>query len=79
MKNMVNNEEFLSSKKEEMIAIAQLFGVLLVAPLMILASCGIVLVGDSNRKLDEKCAQEVLDGIAESHQECRNYYIKEKR
>lgn len=40
---------------------------------------GIVLVGDSNRKLDEKCAQEVLDGIAESHQECRNYYIKEKR
>jgi hypothetical protein len=38
MKNMVNNEEFLSSKKEEMIAIAQLFGVLLVAPLMILAS-----------------------------------------
>ena len=38
MKTLVKNEEFLSSKKEEMVAIAQLFGVLLVAPLMILAS-----------------------------------------
>ena len=44
-----------------------------------MALVGFVLVSDSNRKLDEKCAQEVLDGIAESHQECRNYYIKEKR
>jgi len=35
---------------------------------------GAILVKDSNRKLDEKCAQEVLDGIAESHQECRKYY-----
>lgn len=40
---------------------------------------GAVLVKDGNRRLDEKCAQEVLDGIAESHQECRNYYIKKKR
>jgi hypothetical protein len=38
MKNLVTNEEFISSKKEQMVAIAQLFGVLLVAPLMILAS-----------------------------------------
>ena len=44
-----------------------------------MALVGIVLVGDNNRKLDEKCAQEVIDGIAESHQECRNYYIQEKR
>ena len=44
-----------------------------------MALVGIVLVSDSNRKLDEKCSQEVLDGIAASHQECRNYYIKEKR
>ena len=36
---------------------------------------GTVLVKDGNRKLDEKCAQEVLDGIAESHQECRRYYM----
>lgn len=35
---------------------------------------GTVLVKDSNRKLDEKCAEEVLNGIAESHQECRRYY-----
>ena len=35
---------------------------------------GTVLVNDSNRKLNEKCAQEVLDGVAESHQECRRYY-----
>ena len=35
---------------------------------------GTVLVKDSNRKLDERCAQEVLDGVAESHQECRRYY-----
>ena len=40
---------------------------------------GAVLVKDGNRRLDEKCAQEVLDGIAESHQECRNYYIQKKR
>ena len=40
---------------------------------------GVILVSNSNRELDEKCAQEVLDGIAESHQECRNFYIKEKR
>jgi len=36
---------------------------------------GAVLVKDSNRKLDERCAQEVLDGVAESHQECRRYYM----
>jgi len=40
---------------------------------------GIILVGDSNRKLNAKCEQEVLNNIAESVQECRNYYIKEKR
>jgi hypothetical protein len=39
---------------------------------------GTVLVGDDNRKLNDKCAQEVLDGIAESHQECRNYYTSKK-
>lgn len=39
---------------------------------------GAILVKDSNRKLDEKCAQEVLDGIAESHQECRSYYINKR-
>jgi hypothetical protein len=39
---------------------------------------GILLVGDSNRKLDELCAQEVLDGVSESVQECRNWYVKEK-
>jgi hypothetical protein len=38
MKNLVNNEEFLSSKKEEMVAIGQLFAVLAVAPVMILLS-----------------------------------------
>lgn len=40
---------------------------------------GIILVGDSNRKLNAKCEQEVQDSIAESIAECRNYYIKEKR
>ena len=39
---------------------------------------GAILVKDSNRKLDEKCAQEVLDGIAESHQECRKYYTSKQ-
>lgn len=38
MKHLVTTEEFLSSKKEEMIAIAQLIGVLALAPLMILLS-----------------------------------------
>ena len=38
MKTLVKNEEFLSSKKEEMIAVAQLFGALLVVPVMILIS-----------------------------------------
>lgn len=38
MKTLVKNEEFLSSKKEEMIAIVQLFGVLAVAPIMIAIS-----------------------------------------
>ena len=37
---------------------------------------GALLVKGDNRELDEKCAQEVLDGIAASHQECRNYYIR---
>jgi len=36
---------------------------------------GAVLVKDGNNKLNEKCAQEVLNGIAESHQECRRYYM----
>jgi len=40
---------------------------------------GVILVKDDNRKLNEKCAQEVLDGIAESHQECRKYYISKNR
>ena len=38
MENFVKSEEFLSSKKEEMVAIAQLVGVLLVAPIMIAVS-----------------------------------------
>jgi hypothetical protein len=38
MKHLVLKEEFLSSRKDEMIAIAQLVGVLAVAPLMILLS-----------------------------------------
>jgi hypothetical protein len=38
MEKFVKGEEFLSSKKEQMIAIAQLVGVLAVAPLMILLS-----------------------------------------
>lgn len=40
---------------------------------------GVILVGDSNRKLNAKCEQEVLDNIAESVVECRRYYIKEAR
>jgi hypothetical protein len=40
---------------------------------------GIILVGDGNRRLNDKCAEEVLSGIAESHQECRSYYINKKR
>lgn len=39
---------------------------------------GVILVGDSNRKLNALCDQEVKDGIAESVAECRRYYIKEK-
>jgi len=38
MEKFVKSEEFLSSKKEEMVAIAQLVGVLLVAPIMIVVS-----------------------------------------
>jgi hypothetical protein len=38
MEKFVKSEEFLSSKKEEMVAIAQLVGVLLVAPIMIAVS-----------------------------------------
>jgi hypothetical protein len=38
MEKFVSSEEFLSSKKEEMVAIAQLVGVLLVAPIMIAVS-----------------------------------------
>jgi hypothetical protein len=38
MENFVKSEEFLSSKKEQMVAIAQLLGVLLVAPIMIAVS-----------------------------------------
>ena len=38
MEKIVKNEEFLSSKKEEIIAIEQLFGALLVVPVMILIS-----------------------------------------
>jgi len=39
MEKFVKSEEFLSSKKEEMVAIAQLVGVLLVAPIMTCRSC----------------------------------------
>jgi hypothetical protein len=38
MEKFVKSEEFLSSKKEEMVAIAQLVGVLLIAPIMIAVS-----------------------------------------
>jgi hypothetical protein len=38
MEKFVSSEEFTSSKKEEMVAIAQLVGVLLVAPIMIAVS-----------------------------------------
>ena len=38
MEKFVKSEEFLSSKKEQMVAIAQLLGVLLVAPVMIAVS-----------------------------------------
>jgi len=40
---------------------------------------GIVLVGDGARRLDEKCASEVEQGIAENMKECRQYYIKEAK
>ena len=38
MEKFVKSEEFLSSKKEQMVAVAQLLGVLLVAPIMIAVS-----------------------------------------
>tara|TARA_B110000305_G_C19384254_1_gene611328 strand:- start:1371 stop:1496 length:126 start_codon:yes stop_codon:yes gene_type:complete len=38
MEKFVKSEEFLSSKKEQMVAISQLLGVLLVAPIMIAVS-----------------------------------------
>ena len=38
MENFVKSEEFLSSKKEQMVAIAQLLGVLSIAPIMIAVS-----------------------------------------
>ena len=38
MEKFVSSDEFTSSKKEEMVAIAQLVGVLLVAPIMIAVS-----------------------------------------
>jgi len=38
MEKFVKSEEFLSSKKEQMVAIAQLLGVLLIAPIMIAVS-----------------------------------------
>jgi hypothetical protein len=47
--------------------------------LLAMVFVGIILVGDSNRKLNAKCEQEVQDGIAESIHECRQYYIKEAR
>jgi len=38
MKNLATNEEWISSKKDQMVAIAQLFGVLAIAPIMITIS-----------------------------------------
>jgi hypothetical protein len=38
-----------------------------------------LIIPSSNKKLNEKCEAEVEQGIASSMQECRNYYIREKR
>jgi hypothetical protein len=38
MKNLATSEEWISSKKDQMVAIAQLFGVLAIAPVMIAIS-----------------------------------------
>jgi hypothetical protein len=38
----------------------------------------LLIIPSSNKKLNERCKQEVEDGIAASVQECRNYYINEK-
>jgi hypothetical protein len=38
MKDLAANEEWISSKKDQMVAIAQLFGVLAAAPIMIAIS-----------------------------------------
>jgi hypothetical protein len=38
----------------------------------------LLIIPSSNKALNEKCKAEVEQGIAESVQECRRYYIKEK-
>lgn len=38
----------------------------------------LLIIPSSNKKLNERCKAEVEQGIAESVQECRRYYIKEK-
>jgi len=38
MKNLATSEEWISSKKDQMIAIAQLFGALAAAPILIAIS-----------------------------------------
>jgi len=38
MKNLATSEEWISSKKDQMIAIAQLFGILAIAPIFVAIS-----------------------------------------
>lgn len=38
----------------------------------------LLIIPSSNKALNEKCKAEVEQGIAESVQECRRYYIREK-
>lgn len=38
----------------------------------------LLIIPSSNKALNEKCKAEVEQGIAESIQECRRYYIREK-
>ena len=35
---------------------------------------GLILVSDDNRKLNEKCEKEIVEGISETMRECRTYY-----
>jgi hypothetical protein len=39
----------------------------------------LLIMPSNNKALNEKCKAEVEQGIAESIQECRRYYIREKR